>query len=193
MPINSRNKGSRAERLVCELLLKWTGRKFAKVPASGGLHWNISQACGDVICLSENHKFPFAVEVKNYNGINFSHLLIKGAKAKKNERLPEILEFWDQCVRDSKEAKKIPFLMMRYDNLPRDFFFIVLDLNFWYRATCVLRLPNLWGTKIYQLDKLYYRSRKKKYGLIILRSDEFFRIPYKTLKKALQHEDFKRK
>lgn len=165
MGINSRAKGSRTERTVCEVLHKWTGRKFAKVPASGGLHWNISQACGDVICLAEKHKFPFAVEVKGYEKIDFSHLLTDN----KNKK---IIEFWEQSVRDSQEAKKIPLLLMRYNGLPKNFFFVVLDLK------TTQKFPHTITT--YCSNRLVFKSSS--HNLVILRSDEFFQIPYKELK-----------
>jgi len=116
--INSRSKGNRAERVAAKLLEEWTGKKFARVPSSGGLQWKASHAKGDITCTSEGHFFPFCVEVKNYRQINFEHLLYL--------KSPKVMEFWSQCEKDASIAGKIPLLMMRYDGLPKDFWFLVM-------------------------------------------------------------------
>lgn len=121
--INSRNKGSKAERIAAKLMAKWTKKEFARTPSSGGLNWKTSMAKGDIVCSSEGHYFPFCIEVKHHREINFEHLLVPGIKNIK------ILEFWEQCKRDALRANKFPLLFMRYDGLPKEFFFVVMALN----------------------------------------------------------------
>lgn len=155
--INSRSKGNRAERVAAEVLGKWTGKKFARVPSSGGLQWKNTNAKGDIVCTEEGHFFPFCVEVKNYREINFEHLLYS-KKAK-------IMEFWQQCERDAKIANKIPLLMMRYDGLPSSFFFIIFK-----------RLHQ------HELDFVGKGLHVEVHNLIILTTNDFQNNPYKVIK-----------
>lgn len=185
MAINAKKKGGRGEKLACELLKEWTGKKFARVPQSGGLHWKMPQTCGDVVCLAEKHNFPFSVEVKNHKDLNFSHLLVKRVTGRKANNTPsDIILFWEQCVRDAKEAKKTPLLLMRYDNLPKDFFFVVLDFKIW-RGVMRTVGDSGWGYEIKEMDILIHKAKSHTHQLIFLRSDEFFKIPYKQFKKSL--------
>lgn len=119
MAINSRQKGSKTERLVASLLTKWTGKKFARTPSSGGMQWKNSYTKGDVVCTVEGHVFPFCVEVKNHKDINFQHPLYLPSS--------NILTFWAQCKRDADLANKTPLLLMRYNGLPREMFFMVIE------------------------------------------------------------------
>lgn len=115
--MNSRRKGAKNEREVAKALKDWTGKEFAKTPASGGLQWKTANSKGDVVCTTEGHYFPFCVEAKFHVKIDFSHLLTPGIKN------VEILDFWKQCVRDAKKCKKVPMLLMRYNLLPKGFGF----------------------------------------------------------------------
>jgi len=159
--MNSRSKGNRNERKAAELISVWTGKKFAKTPSSGGLQWKKSFSKGDIVCTVEGHFFPFCVEVKAHKEIDFSHLLLKEIKQ------PKIFEFWEQCERDAKLAEKVPMLMMRYDRLPADFFFLALPTHF------VLQL-NLKFTKV-----LRFRG---KHNIIIVDSRELFAMDYNEIK-----------
>lgn len=120
--VNSKAKGNRFERVVCKSFQNWSGYEFSRTPASGGLRWkkadNISS---DVICSDPKHskKFPFSIEVKNYQDIKFEHILL-GLKSCK------IISFWEQATKDAKRAGKIPILIMRYNSMPKgEAFFIV--------------------------------------------------------------------
>ena len=165
MGINSRNKGSKNERKAAGLLTAWTKRKFERTPSSGGLNWKASFSKGDVVCTAEGHLFPFCVEVKAHKEIDFSHLLVPGIKNIK------ILEFWGQCQRDAERCKKVPMLLMRYDRLPSDFFFLGIPYSFYeklplsfkmYKKALIYKLPNL--------------------KIAFLPSELFFALPYKEVK-----------
>jgi len=114
---NSRTKGNKGQRIAAKVLKDWTRKPFASTPRSGGLRWGaMSTVIGDVVCTKEGHYFPFCVEVKSYLHINFEHPLytVKG----------DLYSFWDQVNDDALRAKKIPLLMIRYNRLPKEFFFV---------------------------------------------------------------------
>jgi hypothetical protein len=167
--INSRSKGARNERLIADLFTKWTGRKFAKTPASGGLQWKSSFSKGDIVCTKEGHYFPFCIEAKSYAKIDFSHLLTPGIKN------VDILTFWDQCSRDAKLCNKIPLLLMRYNGLPKGFYFLVTTQE--YARSIHRFLPK-------DMKSLRYEDYSKPDcpPLMILRSTDFFKTNYKEIK-----------
>lgn len=116
--INSRTKGSTGERVAAKVLEAWTGKTFTRVPSSGGLGWHTSNSTGDIICSTEGHFFPFSVEVKLRESLNFDHILYL--------EKPKIMQFWEQSVRDAQRVQKCPIVMMRYNGLPKGFFFIMM-------------------------------------------------------------------
>jgi hypothetical protein len=171
MAINSRTKGAKAERVAAKVIEKWTGKKFAKTPASGGLGWKKANVAGDIVCTTEGVFFPFCVEIKSYSKIDFSHLLTPGIKN------IEILDFWAQCSRDAEKAGKIPLLMMRYNGLPKEFFYVVTTQGFAKEIHPILALGHP------GMVSLRYHNYKTNVALMIMRSDEFFRSDYKPIKK----------
>lgn len=173
--MSSRSKGNRNERRAAELLQKWTRRKFARTPSSGGLSWKTTNTKGDVVCIKEGHYFPFCVEVKAHKEINFSHLLYDVDS--------KIMEFWKQCVEDAKRAKKVPMLLMRYDRLPSDLFFmgIPTDLYILLMAT---------GDDIAHINRVitYTNNKVKLPAVTFVSSRAFFNGDYKSIrKKALTY------
>lgn len=171
--INSRSKGARNERQIAEIFTKWTKRKFAKTPASGGLNWKSAFSKGDIVCTKEGHYFPFCIEAKSYEKIDFSHLLTPGIKN------IDILKFWEQCERDAKKCNKIPILMMRYNGLPKGFYFLVVTQQFAKEIHHLL--PEF-------MVSLRYHDYKTDKPLMILRSTDFFKAHYKETKiLAKQH------
>lgn len=163
MAINSRSKGNKNERVVAKLLKGWTGKEFARTPSSGGLNWKSSHSKGDVVCTTEGHLFPFCVEVKAHKEINFEHLLYL--------KTPKIDEFWEQCSRDANSAGKAGLLLMRYDRLPKAFFFAVLPTKLW-RFIKKSMDPKYFGG-----EQLVLQKR----GITIIPSTSLFLLPYKTL------------
>lgn len=160
MKINSRSKGNKNERELAKLFKAWTKKEFARTPSSGGLQWKSSNSKGDIVCTTEGHYFPFCIEAKNYKDINFQHLLYL-PKAK-------IDEFWAQAKRDADKANKIPLLFMRYNGMPKNMHFVVLEFKFFKEA---------WASEI-KHESMVLRKR----GLIILNSQDFFSQNYKNLK-----------
>ena len=166
--MNSRSKGNRNERVAAKLVSEWTGRKFERTPSSGGLQWKASFSKGDIVCTKEGHFFPFCLEVKAHREIDFSHLLNPKIKNVK------IMEFWAQCRRDAKKCGKVPMLLMRYNGLPSEFFFLALPTSF---EAKIIGFP--------RLDLPYFLRYKSKYNsdnITIFRSPDFFQLPYKDIK-----------
>lgn len=170
MAINSRNKGNRNERNAAKLVSEWTGRKFERTPSSGGLQWKASFSKGDIVCTVEGHVFPFCVEVKAHREINFSHLLLPGVKNVK------IFDFWYQATRDAEKCLKIPMLLMRYDGMPKEFFFLGIPNDF-YKAL----FPKM-GLALMDAPTLSFWD-KKKHSITFIRSTDFFKLPYTDVKK----------
>lgn len=122
--MNSKKKGSKWERELSKFFENWTGYKFSRTPGSGG--WaKAKDSFGDVTCVDEKHakRFPLSVEAKNYQEIKFEHILLGNEGAK-------ILQFWEQASGDAKSSKKIPFLAMRYNNMPKGEAFVMMGKDF---------------------------------------------------------------
>lgn len=120
--MNSKRKGNRFERSVSKWFSDWSGYKFERNRAgSGAWHSNID-AGADITCTDEKHahRCKLSIECKSYKDIKFEHTLL-GNKGS------EIEKFWDQALRDADRTKKVPILVMRYNSMPRNEFFIVLD------------------------------------------------------------------
>ena len=167
MAINSRTKGNKAENLFAKLMLKWTGKKFARVPSSGGLQWKNAHAKGDIVCSEEGHYFPICVEIKNYKEINFQHLLYL--------KEPKILEFWAQCQRDAKICNKAGLLAMRYNRLPKELWFLIISKEIFFKFIH----PYLDDSE----DK-YITMRFNDF--VIFTSTSLMKVPYKKIRKPLK-------
>lgn len=168
MGINSRSKGAKNERIIAKAFEEWTNKKFAKTPASGGLNWKTQNVAGDIVCCTEGHYFPFVIEGKSYDKIDFSHLLTPGIKN------IDIIDFWNQAKRDAVKVNKIPMLLMRYNGLPKSFWFIVMEEDFY------IQLPLF--AKAFCKVTLKYLDMEGNYKLRIVRSNEFFKTIYKEIK-----------
>lgn len=162
--INSRTKGNKGERVAAKVLETWTGKTFTRVPSSGGLGWHTSNSTGDIICSTEGHFFPFSVEVKLREKINFDHTLYLD-KA-------EILKFWEQSVRDAQRVQKCPIVMMRYNGLPKDFFFILVPTEVFLAFFSDYLNP----------DQVFVNGR-----FTLFTTDLLQYIPYKKIRKPIKN------
>lgn len=177
--VNSRAKGSKAERMLAAQLGDWTGVKFARTPSSGGLHWGQSFTSGDIVCTTEGHYFPFSIECKNYKEINVTELICN----RRTKQDQTIIKFFKQCIRDSKESKKLPLLFMRYSGLPKETWLVVFPK--WYLG------------KILKDDKFKYPiaslSNVLSEEFVIMDSHNLWEYDYKSIKKAIKQEKTKNK
>lgn len=168
---NGKKKGNKAERIAANWFKQWTGLDFQRVPQSGGLRWqkadNIS---GDIICADYDHnrEFPFSIEVKSYQNINFEHFIL-GMKSDK------ILPFWRQAESDGARAGKIPLLYMRYNGMEKDTFFVVCELK-------LFRKINRLCPKI---ERTFFKVYNSEYQLAIFHTDHLKQINYYDLKKSI--------
>jgi len=103
--VDSRDKGARAETLVKETLRNYTKLKWERVPGSGALNEK-HQLKGDLYVPGE--KNLYCVEVKHYKDCHIDHTLITG----KN---PQLLEWWQQTIRQAKQVGKHPLLLFKHD------------------------------------------------------------------------------
>ena len=165
--MNSRSKGNRGELKAAKLVEKWTGKKFARVPSSGGLQWKNSNAKGDIVCTEEGHYFPLCLEIKNYKDINFEHLFYIPK--------PKILEFWNQAQRDAKIANKCPMLMMRYDRLPNEFWFVIMPKAIFFKY---------FHPYLDDDEDMVFSIRKL--DIVVFSTPSLLKIPYKKIRKPLK-------
>lgn len=120
--MNARSKGQRGEKMGVEFMKTWTGMDFRRTPGSGGLRGHVVEySVGDIVLVTPNRILPFVVEIKFYKDLNFQHLLYNVDS--------EILKFWGQVNADCVRGLKLPLLLLRYNGLPRDLFFVVIDLE----------------------------------------------------------------
>lgn len=164
--INSRSKGNKNERQLAKLFEVWTKKKFARTPSSGGLNWKKANVKGDIVCTTEGHYFPFCIEAKSYQEINFQHLLYLDKAI--------VLKFWEQAKRDAMGANKVPILFMRTNGMPKDLHFVVMHQSDF----------RLYIKEHLALDSSYLYV--KNHRLIILKSTELFDTPYKEIKAKIK-------
>lgn len=120
--INSKKKGAKNEREICKVLQEWSGYEFSRVPQSGGLRWKkTDNITGDIICSDPKgaYRFNLSIEAKFHNDFRFEHILLPNAKVK-------ILSFWEQALEDAARADREPMVWMRYNNMPKGLWFIIL-------------------------------------------------------------------
>jgi Holliday junction resolvase len=114
VPINSRQKGCRAERDVAGMLERWwrelePGCRFVRTPSSGG--WSTGdvraefRASGDVMTMAKH--FPFTVEIKHR--VEWSWDRLRAGKAS------PVWKWWRQAQAQGVEQGLEPMLWMRHD------------------------------------------------------------------------------
>lgn len=171
---NGKKKGSKNERELSKWWQSWTGLEFTRVPASGGLRWkktdNIS---GDIVCADPKgiRKFPFTVEAKSYQGINFEHLLLDNKNIK-------VLQFWEQAKEDAERAQKEPLLFMRYNGMPKSTWFVVMNLK---TFNTILKINKGNIDKYIILEIGYYR-------LVLMTTTDLIKTDYTKFYKLIKKE-----
>lgn len=103
--VDSRDKGARAESAVKDKLKELTGLKWERTPGSGALNEKHGLK-GDLYV--PNEKNYYVVEVKHYKDDHLTSAVLTG----KN---PQLLEWWQQAIRQGKQVDKIPLLIYKYD------------------------------------------------------------------------------
>jgi hypothetical protein len=103
--VDPRAKGARTETVVRDMLRKHTGLQWERVPGSGALDEK-HQLKGDLYVPGE--KNLYAVEVKGYAEDHLTSAVL-------SSKSPQLLQFWEQAVRQGKQVKKEPLLIFKYD------------------------------------------------------------------------------
>lgn len=116
--VDSRAKGARTETVVRDLLRKHTGLQWERVPGSGALDEKHGLK-GDLYVPNSNNLY--CVEVKGYAEDHLTSAIL-------TSKSPQLLEFWQQSVRQGHQVKKQPLLVFKYD---RSKVFVAFSAQYW--------------------------------------------------------------
>lgn len=103
--VDSRAKGARTETVARDLLRKYTGLQWERVPGQGALDEKHGLK-GDLYVPNEKNRY--CVEVKGYAEDHLTSAII-------TQKNPQLLQFWAQAERQGKQIKKEPLLIFKYD------------------------------------------------------------------------------
>jgi len=118
MPVNGRQKGSKAEREIAVLLAGWWSKVepdaiWKRTPLSGG--WADAgtragfNASGDLMTTAQH--FPFCVEVKKREAWSVDAFV-------KSPKKSPVMAWWDQAIVQAKEMSKLPLLIFSKNRQP---------------------------------------------------------------------------
>ena len=105
MTVDARAKGARTETTVRDLLRKHTNLVWERVPGSGALDPK-HQLKGDLYVPGRTNLW--CVEVKGYAEDHLTSAILTG-------KTPQLIEFWEQTIRQGKQVDKQPLLIFKYD------------------------------------------------------------------------------
>ena len=119
--INSKNKGSTAERELCKIFnSRFPNHSFKKVPSSGSLFGGsnriqaegidsgiVNALVGDIIVPPN---FVFSVESKSYKEISFWDLFNKSS---------DLHQWFEQAEGDAEFSKRKPMIVAKFNNKQR--------------------------------------------------------------------------
>lgn len=103
--VDSRQKGATAETAARDLLRKYTGLQWERVPGSGMLDAKHGLK-GDLYLPKTNNSY--AVEVKHYKESHLDHSVL-------TSKNPQLLEWWEQAKRQGVQLGKKPLLLFKHD------------------------------------------------------------------------------
>lgn len=166
--MNSKAKGNKFERKIGKWFSDWTHFKFERNRLGSGAWYTNNDAGADITCTDPKHahRCKLSIECKSYKDIKFEHVLLgnKGC---------DILKFWDQAYKDAKRTGKYPILCMRYNSMPSNDFFFVVDkemgefiLPYTKKSSMVLITPNL--------------------TLHVFMANDILNVPYKAVHKKIK-------
>ncbi len=84
----------------------------------------------------------------------------------------DILKFWEQASKDAKRAKKVPILCMRYNSMPANEFFFVVD----YKLGSIIAQ--------YITKSMYIQVPGN--TLMVFMASEVLKVPYKMIHKQVK-------
>ena len=100
--VDSRAKGAEGERQVKELLRKYTGLEFERVPMSGALDY----LKGDIFIPNTHNNY--CIEVKFYKDSHFNDKIISTTSNL-------FIKWWEQTIDQAKKAGAKPVLFFKYN------------------------------------------------------------------------------
>jgi hypothetical protein len=103
--VDSRAKGARTETVIRDLFRKHTQLGWERVPGSGALDEKHGLK-GDLYV--PNYKNTFCVEAKGYADDHLTSAIL-------TSKSPQLLEFWQQTIRQAKQVSKLPLLTFKHD------------------------------------------------------------------------------
>lgn len=103
--VDSRDKGARTETAVKKLLKEYTRLNWERVPGSGALDPK-HMLKADLYVPGRTNLY--AVEVKGYKEDHLTSAVL-------THKSPQLLEFWEQSVRQGMQVDKKPLLIYKYD------------------------------------------------------------------------------
>lgn len=119
MTVNGRQKGSRGERDVANLVREWwssheSACMFIRTPLSGGWQHNTKaaahfKACGDLMTTSPI--FPFCVEVKWREKWSIDRFL--------DGKATEVWAWWEQSIEAARKQDSVPMMWVRKNRIPK--------------------------------------------------------------------------
>ena len=121
--VDSRQKGARAESAMIKLLKEETGLNWKRVPGSGALHSDHGLK-GDIYIPNEHNYY--ACEVKHYKDCHLTSQVL-------TSKNPQLLEWWEQAVRQGKQTDKKPMLFFKHD---RSKWFVMMELPIPVKPNC---------------------------------------------------------
>ena len=136
--VDSRAKGARAETQIRNKLRELTKLQWERVPSSGALDPKHGLK-GDLYI--PNEKNLYCVEIKHYAD---DHLTSKVL----TDKNPQLIEWWEQAVRQGVQVDKIPLLIFKFDrskifcafaDAPTGLYdHFIICANDYYFSVCVL-------------------------------------------------------
>jgi hypothetical protein len=105
MVVDARAKGARTETTVRDLLKKHTGLGWERVPGSGALDPK-HLLKGDLYVPGRTNLW--CVEVKGYAEDHLTSQVL-------TSKTPQLVEFWEQTVRQGKQVQKNPLLIFKFN------------------------------------------------------------------------------
>lgn len=103
--VDPRVKGATAETKVRDELRKSTGLKWERVPGSGALNEKHGLKGDLYVPNSTNY---YCVEVKHYKDCHLTSNIL-------TDKTPQLLEWWQQTIRESKQVSRKPLLIFKHD------------------------------------------------------------------------------
>lgn len=115
--VDSRVKGAKAETVVRDMLRKYTGLSWERVPGSGSLDPKHNLK-GDLYIPGKDN--IYVVECKHYADDHFTTELF-------TSKNPILISWWEQCVRQGIQVNKKPLLIFKHD---RSKLFVMHDSDY---------------------------------------------------------------